>query len=163
MATHPVHPPEWIDTAPIIVERSIEIDASPAEVWRHIADHERWPEWFGAISKVEVTGDPTGVGGKRCVTVKGGASLDEVFTAWDENERFAFAVVGSKVPFLVALAESVDLEPADDRCRVTYRQGIEVRRGLRWGVGQMTNSIGKRLARALDQLRLRAESSHPHP
>ena len=157
MATHPVHPPEWIDTAPIIIERSVEIAASPAEVWGHIADHERWPEWFGAVSKVEVTGDPTGVGGKRRVTVKGGATLDEVFTAWDENERFAFAVVGSKVPILAALAETVDIEPAGDGCRVTYRQGIEVKRGFGWAVGQMAKVIGTRLAAALEQLRLRAE------
>lgn len=161
MATHPVHPPEWIDTAPIQVERSVEIDASPADVWKNIAEHECWPEWFAALSKVEVTGDPAGVGGKRRVTVRGGAALDEEFTAWDEHERFAFAVVGSKLPFLAGLAECVDVDPTDDGCRVTYRQGIEVERGFGWAVALMSNVIGKRLAEALDQLRIRAESPQP--
>ena len=50
MPTHPEHPPEWIATAPISVERSVEIAATPAEVWRHVADHESWPDWFGALS-----------------------------------------------------------------------------------------------------------------
>ena len=65
MATHREHPPEWIDNAPVTVERSVEIAANPEQVWAHVADHETWPEWFGAISKVEVTGEPSGVGGAR--------------------------------------------------------------------------------------------------
>ena len=33
MPTHPVQPPEWIDSAPIRVERSIDIAAPPSLVW----------------------------------------------------------------------------------------------------------------------------------
>ena len=37
MPTHPVHPPEWIDSAPIVVDESIVISAPPSEVWIDIA------------------------------------------------------------------------------------------------------------------------------
>ena len=43
MPTHPVQPPEWIDSAPIRVERSIDIAARPEAVWAVIADHVNWP------------------------------------------------------------------------------------------------------------------------
>lgn len=164
MPTHPEHPPEWIATAPISVERSVEIAATPAEVWRHVADHESWPDWFGALSKVEVTGEATGVGGRRRVSIKGPSGLDEVFTAWDENERFAFAVVGSKVPFLAALAESVELEPielgsGDAGCRVTYRQGLELRRGFGWMGSRSTRLLGDQLTKGLTGLKTQVERS----
>ncbi len=60
--------------------------------------------------------------------------LDEEFTAWDEDEHFAFAVVQVRLPILATMAESVRLEDVDDgaRCRVTYRQGVEGRRGFGW-------------------------------
>ena len=43
-------------------------------------------------------------------------TLDEQFTAWDENEHFAFAVVKSKIPILDTMAESVRIEATDAGC-----------------------------------------------
>jgi uncharacterized protein YndB with AHSA1/START domain len=163
MATHPEHPPEWIATAPVTIERSVDIAAAPAAVWAVIADHEGWPDWFGPLSKVEVTGAATGVGGQRRVTIGKAPPLDEVFTAWDENERFAFAVVGSKLPFLGALAESVEIEPisldsGDDGSRVTYRQGFDLKYGLGWLAARGANRLGDHLSKALDSLETHVES-----
>jgi len=129
MAALPIHPPEWIDAAPIRVERSIDIDAPPAAVWTRIADHVAWPEWFTALDEVVITLGATGVGGGRRVTASR-LSFDEEFTVWDEGEHFAFAVIGSRIPIIAAMAESVRLEAVDGGCRVTYCQGLQGRRGF---------------------------------
>lgn len=158
MPVHPIRQPEWIDTAPIVVTETIEIDATPNDVWTHIADHATWPEWFKALDEVHPGTTPTGVGGTRRVFVTP-LAIDEVFTAWDEGEHFAFAIVGSKLPILAAAAESVRLEPLDDgRCRVTYRQGVEGRRGLGWLMKLAWTPAAKGLAPALASLKRRVEA-----
>ncbi len=145
MPSHPEHPPEWIDAAPIRVEQRVDIDAPVEAVWARIADHETWPEWFTALDRVEVLGQGSGVGGGRRVTAAR-LPIDEVFTAWDENEHFAFAIVRSKLPIVQAMAESVRLESIDGGgCRVTYTQGLEARRGF----GRVLGAASKRLERDL--------------
>lgn len=159
MPTHPVQPPEWIDAAPVRNEASIEIAAPPAAVWAHVADHERWPEWFTALDKVEVTSGATGVGGGRRVTARR-LSLDEEFTAWDENEHFAFAVVESKLPFLAALAESVRLAPTESGTRLVYCQGLQGKRGFGRLIGLVGAQMDKQLAPALANLKRRVETTN---
>jgi Polyketide cyclase / dehydrase and lipid transport len=158
MPLHPVKPPEWIDSAPIVVNEQIVINATPNVVWGRIADHASWPTWFTQIDEVQPLGRPTGVGGGRRVIV-GKLPLDEEFTAWDENEHFAFAVIASKLPILGALAESVRLEPVGDAgCRVIYRQGVEGRRGCGWLMTQVWKRAAKTLPGALVNLKQLVES-----
>jgi uncharacterized protein YndB with AHSA1/START domain len=158
MPSHPVRPPEWIDSAPIKVERTVDIAASPAVVWRFIADHVAWPTWFTAIDNVEVLGSPTGVGGGRRVTVKKLALVEE-FTAWDENEHFAFAVITSKIPILDTMAESVRIEPTGAGCRVNYRQGLQAKRGMGKALELMWKPAAKGLDEALANLKRLAEAT----
>jgi uncharacterized protein YndB with AHSA1/START domain len=160
MPSHPVQPPEWIDSAPILVERSIDIVAPPETVWAVIADHVNWPTWFTALDRVEITGEPTGVGGRRRVTTSR-LSIDEQFTAWDANEHFAFAVVGTKVPFLDTMAESVRIERTVSGCRVNYRQGLQARRGTGFLLELAWKPAAKQLTAALENLKSLAESSAP--
>jgi uncharacterized protein YndB with AHSA1/START domain len=157
MPTHPVQPPEWIDAAPIRVERSIDIAAPAETVWALIADHEGWPRWFTTLDEVEVTGRATGVGGTRRVTVKR-LALDEEFTAWDDNAHFAFAVTASKLPILDTMAESVRIETTDGGCRVVYVQGLQAQRGCGALLGFAWRGIPKQLDGALANLRRLAES-----
>ena len=156
MAQLPVRQPDWIDTAPIVVRQERRVSAPPPAVWKHIADHETWPEWFTALKQVRVTGEPTGVGGQREVSVPG-ATVGEVFTAWDPDERFAFAVI-SGPPVLAAVAESVVLEPTSDGCIVTYTQGIEPARFCGWFMKLGAGRAEKMLSAALDNLAERTEA-----
>ncbi|MFN3257244.1 MAG: SRPBCC family protein [Ilumatobacter sp.] len=158
MPRNVVQPPEWIDSAPILVEREIVIDATPAEVWSRIADHEHWPDWFTSLDTVEVTGRPTGVGGGRTVTVKR-ISIVEEFTAWDDDEHFAFAVTSSPIPMLRTLAESVRLVPEGDGCRIVYRQGLSGRRFLGWAMSLAWKQAAKQLEVALSNLKAQVEAS----
>lgn len=158
MATHPVRQPEWIDTAPIIVSESIEIAAPPSAVWAHIADHASWPEWFTALDRIEPLGMPTGVGGGRRVIVRK-LPIDEEFTAWDVDAHFAFAAVRTKLPFLDSLAESVHLAPTDTGTRVTYRQGVQGRRGFGWATTLFWKQPARQLTQALTALKARVEKT----
>ena len=160
MPTHPVHPPEWIDSAPIVVDESVVIQAPPSAVWAEVSDHASWPEWFAALDRVEPGPTATGVGGTRRV-IAARLPIDEEFTAWDENEHFAFGVTASKLPMMAALAESVRLEPVDDgaACRVTYRQGVQGRTGLGWAMKAVWSRAAKDVPVALEALKERVERS----
>lgn len=152
--------PEWIADAPILVEESIEIDAHASAVWAHIADHERWPEWFDALDEVTVTHAPTGTDGGRRVSA-GPLWLEEEFTAWDEGSHFAFTIVRSNLFVLAAMAESVRLAPLDDgaRTHVTYRQGLEGRRGTGRMLAMLWSRTVPGMRTALEALRERSEAA----
>lgn len=142
----------WIPNAPIVVEETVEIDAPPAQVFRHVADHEGWTAWFKGLNKVEVTGAATGVGGQRRVTV-GKIVIDEEFIGWEDDRLFAFTLTAISRHLVSSMAESVRVEPlANDRSRVTYTMGLEPR--PRWGAFTRlaTRSLRRNLQRALGRL-----------
>ena len=136
----PVHPPEWIDTAPVIASSNVAIETDPMTVWGFIADHESWPTWFTDLKKVERIGTGIGIGGGRRVHI-GKISVEEIFTAWSPGEHFAFAVTKSPVPVLAAMIESVEISPTESGCEVTYRQGLAPRRGT----GRLVERVGTQL------------------
>lgn len=112
-------------SAPLRVQVTREMAASAPAVFAVIADHERWPEWFRQLKRVEITGAPAGVDGQRRVTLAG-VSVDEVFLAWDADRLFAFEVTHSTRPMARSMLESVEVEPlGEQRCRVTYTQAFE--------------------------------------
>lgn len=120
-------PVDWNDDAPfqVVVERDIAADADA--VWKVLADHERWPEWFPGLREVRVTGEPAGVGAQRRVHVKGAGPFDEVFNAWEPGRRFGFSIVEMRVPLFHAVNELITITPADDGVRVRYQQAFEPR------------------------------------
>lgn len=145
-------PADWIDRAPVRIDVERSIAAPAADVWTHIADHERWPTWMKTLKKVEIVGQGEGVGGGRRVFLPG-AVIEEEFTEWVPGEVFAFTLIGmNRRPFR-AMSERVRLRPdGDRRTVVTYTQGIDpyprtaplvrlvavgMRRGLRDGLDQL--------------------------
>lgn len=116
---------EWIDHAPVRVTRVQRIAAPSSRVWEVIADHERWPEWFPSVSRVEALDPAEGVGGRRRVHI-GSLSVEEEFLAWDPDARFAFVVTHSSRPGIRSMVEDVRLVPDGDAATtVTYTQAIE--------------------------------------
>jgi len=158
MLTHQVQQPSWIDAAPIRTAASVDIAASPEAVWPVLADHESWPQWFTLLDRVEVTGEPAGVGGTRRVVIQR-LPFDEVFTVWDEPRQFAWAVTGSRLPILSAMAESVQLEPTASGCRLDLTQGLQARRGLGHVLGPMWRRNLPGIRQALDTLKAQVEAS----
>lgn len=100
---------EWIESAPIKIEARGESTAVPGAVFDVLADHERWPEWFTAVRKVEVTGAATGVGARRRVAIPG-ATVDEEFIVWEPGERWAFTGLAARPRFTRSLVEDCRLD-----------------------------------------------------
>ena len=143
---------DWLTTAPVRIAVTREMAVSAAAAFAVVADHERWPEWFTQLKRVEVTGAPTGVGGQRRVTL-GGVVVDEVFIAWDPDRLFAFTVTNATRPMAKAMVEAVQVEPlGDDRCRVTYTQALEPHAWMKPMLPVMRRTMRSMLTKALSGL-----------
>lgn len=156
-ALHDLAGPERIDAAPVGAAEEVLIHATPEVVWRHVADHQSWPVWFGGLDRVVVTGRADGVGGRRRV-IAGPLRVDEVFTVWEPARHFAFAVTACSVPGLDWLAESITLEPMGSATLLRYRQGLAARRGYGWLWSALWARAAIRLAPSLRALKARAEA-----
>ena len=118
-------PLDWIDQAPVNVTRTRRIGVPRDQVWSVIADHERWPEWFGPVTRVEPLEPAEGVGGRRRVHIKS-TSVEEEFLAWEPGSRFAFTVTHSTTPAIRSMVEDVRLVPdGPDATTVSYTQAID--------------------------------------
>ena len=116
---------EWIDHAPVRITRTKRIPQPPGRVWEAIAAHERWPEWFPSVDRIEALDPSEGVGGRRRVHI-GSLTVEEEFLAWDPGARFAFVVTHSSKPGIRSMVEEVRLVPdGPDATTVTYTQAIE--------------------------------------
>jgi len=149
---------DWLSTAPVSIEATRDIAASAVATFAVIAAHERWPEWFKQVKRVEVTGAPTGVGGQRRVTLSG-VVVDEVFIAWETDRLFAFTVTNTSRPMAKSMVEAVRVEPlGDERCRVTYTQGIEPLGWMKPAMPLLKKTMQSTLAKALTNLEARARA-----
>lgn len=97
---------DWIATAPVVISGSRDMGVSAAAAFAVVADHERWPQWFSTLKRVEVTGEPTGVGGRRRVHLRG-VTVDEEFIGWETDRLFAFTVTHSSRPLVRSMVETV--------------------------------------------------------
>lgn len=71
----------WTNTQPVNLTASIEIEATPEEVWEVLTDFSRYPEWNPFVTSAEVT-SPGGslAPGARLRTNMHDAGADTVFT-----------------------------------------------------------------------------------
>jgi uncharacterized protein YndB with AHSA1/START domain len=147
-------PADWIHSAPFQASATREIDATPDEVFAALADHERWPEWFTSIIRVERFGDlHEGVGSNRRVFINTRVAVDEEFNVWEPGERWGFVVLSTTVPGLRSLSELVTIaDLGDGRSSVTYKMGIEGKFPLSLLLKVATAPMEKNLGKALDNL-----------
>ena len=147
-------PPEWIHAAPFQASATREIAATPDEIFTALADHERWPEWFSAIIRVERFGDlDEGVGSKRRVFINKRVAVDDEFNVWEPGVRWGFVVLSATVPGLRSMTELVTIdELGAGRCSVTYKMGIEGKFPLSLLLKGARGQMSKNLGDALDNL-----------
>lgn len=82
-----------ITQAPLMAQRSVEVEADPAVIFDHVAQNENWLAWFGdQITSVE--GDTT----SRTFTLGNGASLVENIVTFEEPTDAAGGVYGWSHP-----------------------------------------------------------------
>jgi hypothetical protein len=130
-----------------------DIAAEPAAVFEVLADHESWPERFGAGVRGEwVTSPPHGIGAVR--TVQSGALyLVECFVAWEPATRFSFTVIEANLPFARAMLEDWRIAPLRQGSRVTYAIYYEPPVWLRPFAGAITRRIEREAVATLNNLK----------
>ncbi len=144
-------PDEWMETAPVRIRAERVLDATPAQVWERIADHETWPEWLDAVSAVEVTGARDAVGGGRRVKA-GPILMEEKFTRWDPEHAFGFTITAMSRRLVKSMNERVTLEPVGSGTRVVYEQAIDPSAVMGLLLKAVQGRVAAQLGAGLDRL-----------
>ncbi len=87
------------------IEKTITINAPPAEVWKAIAEAEGIKGWFAPDAQVT-----PGAGGKVLVSWGGGFDIDSRIEIWEPNKRLKTANAAADKPERAALAVDYVLE-----------------------------------------------------
>jgi uncharacterized protein YndB with AHSA1/START domain len=156
---------DFVDSAPIRITTTVNVNATAEEVWAVLADNERWCDWFPAMKQCRTTSDEAGgVGSTRFVHIDL-FKVHERFIAWDPPHRWAFTILDANFPGIISVVEHALIEPAlDGKTRVTYVMASEVAPytrplgpALRW---RLTGLFKKGLAGIENQVtRLREEAA----
>jgi hypothetical protein len=127
-ATHPIRAvgDTIFETAPLVIPVTVELDASPAQVWEALGSDEMW-SWFPPLDRLRwLSGRPLGEGAVRTIRVARLFTLEEHFYRWEDGRRATFHVVGVTRPVLRALAEDFVLEPtAGGGTRLTWTFALD--------------------------------------
>ena len=103
----------FLESAPVKIINSVDISATPEQIFAVFEDENSWPQWFTGIVGVEWTSPkPFGVGTTRTVNL-GAMKVYENFIHWEDNQRFAFYFTKTSLPFVKALLEDYRLEVLD--------------------------------------------------
>ena len=96
----------FFETAPTIHRASVEIDATPDDVFEAFLDADAWTEWAMPITGVEWTSDfPLEPGSTRTVRMKGDLVGYEEFLAYEHGKRMAFRFNSASKDTIKAFAE----------------------------------------------------------
>jgi hypothetical protein len=141
---------DWIDQAPIHIQGTGSSSASPDAVFAVLADHERWPEWFPNVKKVEIIGPASGVGARRRVHVPG-MVVEEEFIVWEPGERWSFTGTAAKPAAFRSLIEDCQLTARPDGgTDMSYTMHIGasalLRPLIKAGAGTLRKSISQAMA-----------------
>lgn len=118
-------PASFADTAPVRLDFTATVEATPAEVWAAFTENRSWEQWFSGCRECRDTSTPFGgVGSTRHIEVRG-LTVDEVFVAWAPEREWAFTVVEMKRSFATAMVERARFHAVGDRqTRIDYRMAI---------------------------------------
>ncbi|MFC5801830.1 SRPBCC family protein [Streptomyces formicae] len=145
---------DFVETAPLRLVFATEVSATPAELYRALAeDVEGWPAWFRAI----VSARPTDGGAGREVRLRGGTRFEETIMAAEPDSRYAYRVDVTNAPGVRAMVEEWRLTPTDSgRTRVQWTMAVSgaapirfVMRLGRAGMGQAFRDAVRRLDRRI--------------
>lgn len=118
---------EFFETAPTLYRASVEIDATPEDVFASFLDAEAWTKWAMPITGVEWTsGFPIEVGSTRTVHMRGGLVGYEEFIAYEHGVRMAFRFNEASKDGLGAFAEDYRVtDLGGGRCRVDWIMAMD--------------------------------------
>jgi hypothetical protein len=118
------------------IELSAEFRVPAERLFKIIAWHEAWPEWFPLLRSIEVdhsasaSPSATGVGTRRLCRLRLIGELDERIVAWDPPRTYRYSVNSPRSPFARHTAE-LRVVPMDaDRATLIWTAWFEHRRWM---------------------------------
>lgn len=129
---------EYFSTAPCVYRATVEVAASPEQIFSSFEDAADWPKWAPPIQHVEWTSPkPFGLGTTRRVSMSGGLIGDEVFIAWDYPKRMAFCFTHSSQSLIDSFAEDYQLTVLPNgKTQVVWTMGMTPK-----GIGKLSMAI----------------------
>ena len=118
---------EFFESAPTIHKATVEIDATPDDVFAVLLDGHAWTQWAFPITGVEWTsGFPLEVGSTRTVHMRGGLDGYEEFIAYEHAKRMAFRFNEASKDNLKAFAEDYQVSDlGGGRSRVEWTMAMD--------------------------------------
>lgn len=146
----------------ITLQHTLDLDASPAQVWSVLGRFMHIDEFHPRVTKVDALTDArTGVGATRRCHFKDGTSAVERVVDWTEGSLYRVQLSEFSMP-LKQLFMALSVAPlANERARVTMELRFEVKFGpLGWLMGKtmMAGMMGKMMAMVLGGLEARVKS-----
>lgn len=117
---------DFFESAPTVHRATVEIEATPDDVFAAFLDADAWVEWAMPITSVEWTSDfPLEAGSTRTVHMKGGLVGYEEFLVYEHGRRMAFRFNQASKP-MGAFAEDYQVtDLGDGRCRVEWTMAMD--------------------------------------
>ena len=118
---------DFFESAPTRYQTTVDVDATPDDVFDAFLDADAWVEWAMPITGVEWTSDfPLEAGSTRTVHMKGDMVGYEEFLAFDHGKRMAFRFNEASSDKIKAFAEDYQVTDLEDgRCRVEWTMAME--------------------------------------
>jgi carbon monoxide dehydrogenase subunit G len=118
----------FFDEAPVVVRSTVDLDATPEEVWEALASDRMW-SWFGGVDRLQWRSPrPLVQGCVRRLRLARLTTIDEEFYRWEPPRRATFRVTQATRPVLRGLAEDFILEPLPGgRTRLTWVMAIDAK------------------------------------
>lgn len=161
---HPCEPvdAEFIGSARFRFSNSVDVPASPEQLFELFEDADAWPRWARVITKVVWTSPPPyGVGTTRTVHMLGGLVGDEVFLAWDRGRHMSFRFTHCSTPWVSAFAEAYDVVPTEGGCRLTWTLALRGRPATNVSLTALGPVLNLGLRRFLRDLSALAAARYP--
>ena len=126
-----------------VITHDREVGASPAAVWKRLADFGRIGDWAGAVDHSSMmTSRAEGIGASRRIQTGSVVVLENVIE-WEPEAVLAYEFVGLP-PVVSKVVNRWTLEPAGDRTRVTLT--VDVTPGPRPPMRIAARGVARRLA-----------------
>ena len=151
----------FFDSAPTVHRTSVEVMATPDQVFEAFLDADAWVKWAMPIKGVDWTsGFPIEVGSTRDVHMVGGLVGHEEFIAFEHGKRMAFRFNEASKDAVKAFAEDYQVTGLGaGRCRVEWTMAMDTGRKP-GGLGEKISGpiMGFMLARMLKRFGRLVES-----
>jgi Polyketide cyclase / dehydrase and lipid transport len=123
---------ELVATAKAVGIAEREMAVSAEQLFASLEDGPSYSKWVPAIREVTWTSPrPFGKGTTRTLKLVGGATIDEVFWAWEPNRRIGFSISAASIRWLSALSELYEITAlSSHRCKLRWTLAVRLPRVL---------------------------------